>query len=582
MPQPTFAPRRVLFSARRDGTREFGVEWPEGAKGRLRPDQHVLQFEGAGVQVIRTQHQADVLRRAMDAVTRGTSKRARVGVAVGTFGDETLYEEVGRFQAHDFAPEMARELPANAKTVHLRISKAATAGTVEIEGLASATTVDREFDRVESDAFAKSLPEFMKNPVVLFNHDFFRPIGSVLALEMRPEGLWVKCRIDDDEVRRWVSEGRVRAFSVSFIPTARRFDPNPRAKDTDPSGQKRPEPSEIRVITEAELLEVSVVSVPMNRDALFSIAKSLDAGSDLACRACGSCGVGCDCDGGSRVVAHRPFPVSAKGVPFRWDWRELLKTFGSRGLRQSSAWSDGDDPFDGSRCLFQHHHLDDGDMRLSAEGLKVAMARLLAGDHYLSAADAKGVHAHLAAHYRELGEEPPSMPDSPNPSAAFSVAFGAAGSEHLVGLTATSLKSQELARWATHRGFPAASSIHDDHDGRALLAFRGWAESAGRRRSLELADGIEAVLAAPAEAKSEVPPAPVPEPPPMTTPKNDADPAKSADDGDDAYLEVDPALIAQLEAATSDPAAPVDGDLAERLLEQCKEAVEANEPNQES
>lgn len=68
----------------------------------------------------------------------------------------------------------------------------------------------------------------------------------------------------------------------------------------------------------------------------------------------------------------------------------------------------------------------------------------------------------------------------------------------------------------------------------------------------------------------------------MTTPKNDADPAKSADDGDDAYLEVDPALIAQLEAVTSDPAAPVDGDLAERLLEQCKEAVEANEPNQES
>jgi HK97 family phage prohead protease len=571
MPSPTFAPRRELFVVRRGGTREFGSEWPEGARCKFRPDNHVLQFEGGSAQHLRTSQQGDVLRRAMDAVVRGTTKRARVGVAVGSFGEDTLYEEVGRFQDPEWKP-VSRDLPANAKTVHLKIAKVTGE---EIEGLANTPSIDRGYDRIEPAAFVKWLPKFMENPAVLFNHDFFWPIGSVLDIAVKPEGLWCRCRIDDETVRQWIAEKRVRAFSVSFIPHARRWEPNPKAAEVDPSGERRGEPSEIRVITEAELLEITVCTIPMNRESLFSVAKSLDAGTDLVCRGCGSAGVSCDCDGGSRVVAPRSFPVSAADTAFRFDGREIVRTFGARGLRQACAWSDGEDPFDASHCLFPHHHLDEGELRLSAEGLKVAMARLLAAEDDLSPGDRKGVHAHLAAHYRELGIEPPAYDDAPDRGAFFKTAFAGA-TRPVVALVAERMSPAALVKWAADRGFGPLDQREREHDGKSLVPLDGWDASNGRRSQIELADGVSAVvLTRTAETKSaEEPVVNEPKNTPAPTPKA-ADPA--TDEGDE-YLEVDPSLLHELESATKDPDAPIDGDLAERLLDQCAAAVEANNP----
>lgn len=577
MPTPTFFPTRAYFGVQRDRTREFGVEWPEGAVCRIRPEHHVVTYEGAGVQALRTSQQGDVLRRAFDAVARGTTKRARVGVAVGTFGDLTLYEEVGRFQDPDFKSNTLTELPANAKTVHLKISKVSGE---EVEGLASTPNVDREFDRILPEAFAKSLPAFKQNPTLLFNHNRDWPIGNVVELEVRPEGLWCKCRVDDERVRNWVSRGNVRSFSVSFIPTARRFEPNKQAQETDPTGERRPPPPEIRVITEAELLEISIVTIPCNRESLFSVTKSLDAGTDLICRGCGVAGVTCDCDGGSRVVAPRSFPVSAKGLPFTPDGREVVRRLGARGLRQSSAWTDGEDPLDAAHALFVHHHLDEGELRLSGEGMQYAMARLLAGHDDLSPGDRRGVHAHLAAHYRELGRTPPAYDQAPDPSSTYRVAFE--GAEPPVGLLFDKSSATGAAAWAKRHGFPDPTSAGEDYDGRTLVTFAGWAESAGRRRTVELADGVLAVVRGAAE------PVAVPKESPVTMPKSPENapdksthtPAPAVEetttDADDELMEVDSDLLTQLESATKDPDAPVDGDLAERLLEQTAETVQAH------
>jgi HK97 family phage prohead protease len=571
-----FAPRRTFFVVRRDGVRELGAEWPEGAVYRPRPDQHAMQFDGGGVQVVRTGLQADVLRRAHDAVLRGTNPRARVGVAVGSFGDLPIYEEVARYLKEGYAPT-ARELPANAKEVHLKI---ANFTGDEIEGLANTPNVDRGFDRVEPEAFAASLPEFLKNPQLLFNHDVFWPVGSVVALEVRPEGLWCRCKVDDELIKTWVREKRVRAFSVRFMVLARRFDPNPTGREPDPSGQLRPEPPEIRVVTKAELLEISIVTIPMNRQSLFSVTKGLDDGSDLVCRGCGAAGVACDCDHGSRAVAYRRMPVSAPATPFNFEARDIVKSFGASGLRQACAWTDGDDPLDGSHCLLPHHQLEDGELRLNQQGLRLAMAKLVAADDDLPEDDRRAAHQHLAEHYRELGEEPPALDKLPSPEKFAGLAFPAAA-ERVVALRFSPERFADLAaadRWRSGRGFvPAKFSFQSQAAGAAhVLAFEDGV-AADQCRTLELAPGVSAVLSAASprretEVKTEKKgDSPAPEPQ-----KNQpAPPADAVTEGDEE-LEVPASLLADMESEIASDG-PVDLDRAKRVYEQLSQLSESSE-----
>lgn len=565
-----FAPRRTFFTVRRDGVRELGAEWPEGAIYRPRPDQHALQYDGGGVRVVRTNHQADVLKQALDAVARGKNPRARVGVEAGRFGDLPIYEEVARYLKSGAEPQ-ARELPANVKEVHLKISKVTGS---EIEGLANTPNVDRGFDRVEPSAFAEFLPKFMENPLLLFNHDDFWPIGKVLAVEVRPEGLWCKAQVDDEKVRQWVAEKRVRAFSVRFILHGNRFEPNARAKDNaDPEARKQP--SEIRVVTKAELLEISVVTIPMNRESLFSVSKGLDDGSDLVCRGCARAGIACDCDRGSRAVAYRRTPVSVPSTPFRFDAREVVKTFGAAGLRQSCAWTDGEDPLDGSRVLFPHHQLDDDEIRLNQEGLRLSMAKLLAADEDVPEDDRVAAYAHLAEHYRELGEEPPEFDKVPTPEKFASVALPA-GKERLVALGFSADRFADLAKadaWRAARGFkPAKAGKTQDVIGTTnqVLRFVDDVPSADQCRTLELAPGVTALLSAASKQEPPVNPALTKSATDEPDPKK-KEPAASAETEEAAVEEVElPAsVIADMEQAVADAAAgkPVDLDRAERVYD---------------
>ena len=140
-------------------------------------------------------------------------------------------------------------------------------GSVNIKGYASTTDTDRAGDVIEKEAWEKGgLDNYTNNPVILFNHDYNRPIGRATGLETDDRGLRIAANISKSagDVTNLVKEGILRALSVGF-----------RVKDADYI-----EETDGLKISDAELFEVSVVSVPANQAATFSVAKSFDTQSE--------------------------------------------------------------------------------------------------------------------------------------------------------------------------------------------------------------------------------------------------------------------------------------------------------------
>jgi HK97 family phage prohead protease len=109
------------------------------------------------------------------------------------------------------------------------------------------------------------LVNFKKNPIIFFNHDRNLPIGKAISVDATEEGLKMKVRLSKSNeapipyIRDMVKEGIVKTFSVGFD------DHGTFAKNDD--GDNVPE--------RAELLETSVVTLPMNQDSDFDISKAL-------------------------------------------------------------------------------------------------------------------------------------------------------------------------------------------------------------------------------------------------------------------------------------------------------------------
>ncbi|MEK9954566.1 MAG: HK97 family phage prohead protease, partial [Pelagibacteraceae bacterium] len=134
-----------------------------------------------------------------------------------------------------------------------------------IAGMASTNDVDRVGDVIEASAWTVKggLQNYLNNPVILFNHDYNQPIGRAVQLGTEDNGLQLKAKIAKSagKVGDLIKEGVLGAFSVGF-----------RVKDAEYMSE-----SDGYKIKDAELLEVSVVSVPANQAATFSLAKSFNS-----------------------------------------------------------------------------------------------------------------------------------------------------------------------------------------------------------------------------------------------------------------------------------------------------------------
>ena len=141
-------------------------------------------------------------------------------------------------------------------------------GSVMIRGMASTADFDRAGDTISAEAWTKGgLQNFEKNPIILFNHDYDRPIGRATGMKAGPNGLELECKISKNapgNVAELVKDGVLGAFSVGF-----------KVKDADYLKE-----TDGLMIKDAELFEVSVVSVPCNQEATFSLAKSFDSSEE--------------------------------------------------------------------------------------------------------------------------------------------------------------------------------------------------------------------------------------------------------------------------------------------------------------
>jgi HK97 family phage prohead protease len=140
-------------------------------------------------------------------------------------------------------------------------------GGVEIKGSASTNAVDRAGDIIERDAWTKGgLENFKTNPIILFNHNYDKPIGRATNLKVTDNGLEISAKISKaaGDVTQLIKDGVLGAFSVGF-----------KVKDadymTETDGYK---------IKDAELFEVSVVSLPCNQGATFGLSKSFGSMED--------------------------------------------------------------------------------------------------------------------------------------------------------------------------------------------------------------------------------------------------------------------------------------------------------------
>jgi len=133
-------------------------------------------------------------------------------------------------------------------------------GDRNYEFTASTSTQDRDGEVI--DAKGWDLKNFKKNPVIMYAHDYRSlPIGRASkvwltggklknTVEFPPEGTYEFA----DIVERLVDTGYLKTESVGFIPK----------KWEDGDGEKAPK----RTYTKQELLEISLVPVPSNPDAL--------------------------------------------------------------------------------------------------------------------------------------------------------------------------------------------------------------------------------------------------------------------------------------------------------------------------
>ena len=138
--------------------------------------------------------------------------------------------------------------------------------SVMVEGYASTNDIDRAGDVVSAKVWEKGLENYLKNPIILAYHDRRRPCGRMVEHRADSKGLWIKARISSaaEDVFKLVKDSIMTAFSIGFM-----------IKDAEYN-----QDTEIFMIKEIELHEISVVPIPCNQNTLFSLSKAFETAED--------------------------------------------------------------------------------------------------------------------------------------------------------------------------------------------------------------------------------------------------------------------------------------------------------------
>lgn len=175
------------------------------------------------------------------------------------------------------------------------VTKAADGGPLVISGYANTSTKDRVGDVVLPAAFEKSLPTYLKNPQLLYNHNWDKPCGTVTAAQITDKGLFIKATISEasQDIKTMVKEGVLRTFSIGYNEIDAEYD----------------EATKTKYVKELELLEISIVTVPANTEAMFTMVDAVKA-EEAMCEKCGMAKADCKC----AMEAAKSAPKTAKSL----------------------------------------------------------------------------------------------------------------------------------------------------------------------------------------------------------------------------------------------------------------------------
>ncbi len=147
---------------------------------------------------------------------------------------------------------------------------------VRIKGFASTPQIDRYNDRIEPQAFAEAVKEYLQLGTLLRSHNQDYPAGKIDTAAVSDGGLEVEGDVLDEKCQEEVMDGRLGAFSIGYIAkesVLEHADGTPFNAETDNWW----DPTLVRVIKKLDLVEISLVTCPANPGALFTVAKSVKA-----------------------------------------------------------------------------------------------------------------------------------------------------------------------------------------------------------------------------------------------------------------------------------------------------------------
>jgi len=177
-----------------------------------------------------------------------------------------------------FNVERARERLLDKKEFHFHARVKASDDSDDenrlIEGMANTKSLDLMGEIVEPGAFKRTLPAWMKNPVILVDHipSISNIVGKATEAKISDAGLFIKAALIKGTVKAeeaWtlIQQGVLKAFSIGYRVTKDEL--------VEVAGKQ------VRKITGLELFEVSLVAIPANRESFFSLAKGIMYGTDL-------------------------------------------------------------------------------------------------------------------------------------------------------------------------------------------------------------------------------------------------------------------------------------------------------------
>lgn len=136
-------------------------------------------------------------------------------------------------------------------------------GNVRIAGYASTfENTDRHGDIIAPNAFNDTMEKYMRNPVLLAFHDHKKPLGKVTEAHIDNNGLYIVAEIPSTPnpelaaIRKQVEDGILSTFSIG--------------------GYFHREKAEGGRISKVDLIEISVVAVPANPRAEFTVQKAFE------------------------------------------------------------------------------------------------------------------------------------------------------------------------------------------------------------------------------------------------------------------------------------------------------------------